>query len=220
MSEPIVYGSWTVLEGGVNTLYWKCQCACGVIKDVNKKNLKSGSSKSCTACRDAKRKTHGYASRKGANNSTYRSWQSMIDRCRNPNSPRWDDYGGREIKVCEQWQGPEGFKTFLADMGERPSLEHSIDRFPNNDGNYEPGNCRWATKSEQQRNKRTTVFIPFDGRSLCPSDWAEEFGMTEKTFSTRRSRGWSMEEIRDTPVGPRRGNTMLPAKPQQEGGAK
>lgn len=84
------------------------------------------------------------------------SWTAMHDRCRNPRRRSWKDYGGRGIMVCERWQGKRGFENFLADMGPRPAGT-SLDRFPNSDGNYEPGNCRWATRSEQERNKRQPV---------------------------------------------------------------
>ena len=87
---------------------------------------------------------------------TYHSWANMLQRCRNPNTPTWKYYGGRGITVCERWLV---FEHFLADMGERPAGT-SIDRWPNNDGNYEPGNCRWATKQEQTNNRRKKEVTP------------------------------------------------------------
>jgi hypothetical protein len=97
--------------------------------------------------------THGESpySRQGAS-PEYRSWVAMKTRCLNPKSDAFDHYGGRGIKICRQWI--ESFEIFLADMGRRPTLTHTLDRYPDNDGDYEPGNCRWATKSEQRRNSR------------------------------------------------------------------
>lgn len=83
----------------------------------------------------------------------YYTWRSMRSRCNWTNSPRYKDYGGRGIQVCDRWQGLEGFMNFVEDMGDKPSSKHSVDRI-DNDGNYEPSNCRWATREEQQMNKR------------------------------------------------------------------
>jgi hypothetical protein len=97
---------------------------------------------------DAKR-THGHASQKLS--GTYSSWKAMKARCLNPNGKQWADYGGRGITICERWI--HSFENFLADMGERPPGK-TLDRYPNNDGNYEPGNCRWASGRQQQMNRR------------------------------------------------------------------
>jgi hypothetical protein len=94
--------------------------------------------------------THGHA-RKGKQTGTYLSWKEMKKRCANPNQKYWKNYGGRGIRVCDRWLN--SFENFLADMGERPEGT-SIDRYPNNDGNYEPGNCRWATRKQQRANRR------------------------------------------------------------------
>ena len=89
----------------------------------------------------------------GRASRTLQSFVSMKERCSNPNKTQWKDYGGRGIKVCELWSGENGFANFLAEMGERPAGK-TLDRYPNGDGNYEPGNCRWATHDEQQTNRR------------------------------------------------------------------
>jgi hypothetical protein len=112
-----------------------------------------------TAQSGASRAKHGH-SRKAEGNKRlttpeYRSWKAMKERCRNPNAPNFHLYGGRGIKVCDEWQGPNGFATFLADMGQRPEGA-TLDRFPNNDGDYEPGNCRWADAKAQSSNRRAT----------------------------------------------------------------
>jgi hypothetical protein len=96
---------------------------------------------------------HGYA-RKGHVAVEHNIWRGIIQRCTNPKRKHFADYGGRGITICEHWQGEHGFENFLADMGLRPTPEHSVDRYPNVDGNYEPSNCRWATRSEQAKNRR------------------------------------------------------------------
>ncbi len=135
---------------------WQCRCDCGREIVAGVSNLKSGHTRSCgclnseVASAKARRTnlSHGH-NQVGKQTPTHRSWDAMLKRCRNENHVSYSSYGGRGITVCERWLS---FKNFLADMGERPEGT-SIDRV-NNDGNYEPGNCRWATRSEQQRNKR------------------------------------------------------------------
>ena len=116
----------------------------------------------------------------------------MKQRCRNTNDPQFDYYGGRGIKVCERWL--ELFDNFYADMGARPSPKHSIDRI-NNDGNYEPGNCRWATAQEQATNRRNNVFIEYDGKTQHVSAWAREIGVCDSTIYYRLKEGWPLEQV-------------------------
>lgn len=114
----------------------------------------------------------------------------MIGRCENKNDPRFKDYGGRGIKVCERWR--HSFPNFLADMGERPP-GMSIDRYPDKNGNYEPENCRWATPKEQSNNMRRNHLLTHDGETLTVSQWADRIGLQYSTFSVRIKRGWSMQ---------------------------
>lgn len=141
---------------------WRCRCDCGTHKVCSAATLRQKrGSRSCECLQRegsraraiARNLTHG-ASRKGATWPEYKAWADMKSRCLNPNDTAFKNYGARGIKVCDRWLGDDGFVNFIADMGRRPSPELSIDRYPDNDGNYEPDNCRWATWSQQMRNRR------------------------------------------------------------------
>jgi len=105
----------------------------------------------------------------------YSAWRSMRQRCYNKSHYAYNDYGGRGITVCDSWN--ESFLNFKRDMGDRPSKKHTLDRYPNNDGNYEPGNCRWATMKEQCQNRRNSVWIEHDGKKMILQQWADYFGV-------------------------------------------
>lgn len=127
----------------------RCRCECGTERVVLSQSLRTGNTKSCGCLKAEARSalTHGRSRDRGP---TYRSWLSMTARCTSRANKRWPRYGGRGIKVCARWSGVDGFVNFAADMGERP-VGKSIDR-KDNDGNYEPSNCRWSTPAEQNRN--------------------------------------------------------------------
>jgi hypothetical protein len=111
-------------------------------------------------------------------NSTpeYRALVDLKSRCLNPKNKAYKNYGGRGIKVCDRWleKNRKGFLNFLEDVGYRPSSKHSLDRFPDNDGNYEPGNCRWATKIEQANNKRNNITLSYNNEALSISEWSRK----------------------------------------------
>ena len=121
----------------------------------------------------------------------------MIQRCTNPKNKSFPGYGGRGIKVCEQWMN---FKNFIADMGLRPSSKHVLDR-KNGDGDYCPENCRWVTAKQSGRNTRRNTIITFDGESMCVSAWAEQLGFKPNTIYDRLRLGWPVEIALTTPVG-------------------
>jgi hypothetical protein len=152
---------WAVLSHSKGR-YWHCRCECGTERAVHQSSLLRGVSQSCGCWRREVSVALGLATKGGNGNRgrsrkhgeavartpEYRTWVSMHERCRNPDRA---DYGGRGISVCERWKS---YDNFLAEMGRRPSKLHSLDRYPDNDGDYEPGNCRWATKKQQVDNRR------------------------------------------------------------------
>lgn len=131
------------------------------------------------------------------NTPEYRVWQNMLNRCRNPSHPEYPNYGGRGITVCERWRN--SFENFLADVGVRPSRAYELDRYPSNDGNYEPGNCRWATRQEQCRNTRSNRVITHNDESMCLVAWSERTGLSVAAIRGRLRRGWPIAAVLTIP---------------------
>ncbi len=189
-------GRLVVLEyshdaGTQNKPYWKCRCDCGKELAVQGASIKKGTSLSCGCLKlerlVARSTKHGHRPAGNHGTPTYESWRAMVGRCTESSHKMWRYYGGRGIGVCDRWRD---FANFLADMGERPS-GCTIDRYPNQDGNYEPGNCRWATGKQQQRNTSRNLMVTIGGDSKCFSEWAEIFGINVKTAHDRVNRGWN-----------------------------
>jgi len=130
------------------------------------------------------------------NTKIWTTWSGMRQRCLNPNNKRWASYGGRGIKICSRWNT---FEYFLCDVGMPPSERHQLDRI-NNDGDYEPGNVRWATPKEQANNHRSNVNLSHGGQTLTLTQWAERIGMRPQTLWARIYRnGWSVERALSEP---------------------
>lgn len=175
--------------------WWICICDCSKRTTVRSANLMSGNTTSC-GCYHAERqrevpKTHGkHGSR------TWNIWANMRQRCSNPNASGWDDYGGRGIRVCSEWQS---FEAFYADMGDVPD-GYSIERIDAN-GHYCKDNCKWIPRALQARNTRQSHVIEFGGKTLPLVEWAEKLGMKYYTLHSRIKRGWSVERALTAPTG-------------------
>lgn len=172
---------------------WLGKCSCGKMVSVDKYQLTSGSTQSCGCLRKETRTTHGMYG-----TTEYMSWSSMIQRCTNPNNTGYASYGGRSIKVCTRWLN--SFASFYADMGDKPDDGLSIDRIDNN-GNYEPGNCRWATSEQQHNNTRSNRFITYDGETLTLAQWARKLNRPRATIRHSLDKGCLVSAAFTLPVG-------------------
>lgn len=143
------------------------------------------------------RTIHGHAKRKRWT-PEFRAWHSMRERCSNQNNPSYHNYGGRGISVCARWAT---FVNFISDMGLKPSPKHSLNRI-DNDGNYEPGNCEWATKTKQDNNRRTNKFVSFNGQTHTVADWARLLNINYVTLVSRFRYGWPIDRILNPALGP------------------
>lgn len=185
-----------------------CRCECGNEKAIAVESLRRGHTKSCGCIqREAAGMisfSHGHATRKYGKSPTYSVWSRMNDRCYNQNHRHYPYYGGRGISICERWRGESGFNNFLLDMGERPNGK-TIDRI-DGDGNYEPVNCRWATRKEQSNNIRTNVWLEFNGEKKTLAQWSDQTGLTGNVITRRISRGWSIKDALTRPAN--RGNKL------------
>lgn len=194
------FGRWKVLAFShirkSKYAYWKCQCSCGTEKFVRGCKLRGGESKSCGCLHkelaSLRLTTHGMT-----NTSIYRIWTNMKVRCYDPNNKGFKDYGGRGITICPEWLN--SFEIFYKDVGNRPD-GMSLDRI-DNAGNYEPSNVQWATKEDQENNKRSNVYYEYDGKRLTVPQWGRLKGVKISNLYERINKlGWTFEEAITRPA--------------------
>jgi hypothetical protein len=160
-------------------------------------SLTSGHTVSCGCHRDAilsgANRTHGKTG-----TAEHGGWKAMIARCTNPKNRRYHRYGGRGITVCERWRN--SFEAFLEDMGPKPSPRHTVDRYPDRDGNYEPGNTRWATPKQQSRNQEKSLFYTHDGQTRSLPEWCEILGIDyQLVYNRLHVSGYSFDKAISSP---------------------
>lgn len=199
-------GFWTVIaHAGVRKghTWWTCQCVCGTVKDRPAYHLKRKDSLSC-GCKQGMLLQMTHTTHGRSYTAEHHVWTSMLQRCHNPNAQNYALYGGRGITVCEAWRN--SFEAFLADMGPRPSAEHSIDRI-NNDGPYNRKNTRWTTRDVQAVNRRTTIWIEYNGQKRTAQQWSktpevQAIGIQARNILERLRNGWPVEDALTVPVSP------------------
>ena len=182
-----------VVQAYCGSSRWKCVCDCGAVKNVLGHHLRAGATKSC-GCKQQDAASlastkHGHAGK--IQSPEYRVWAAMLRRCTNPNSSDYPRYGGRGVSVCEEWKS---FERFLSDMGARPSSRHQIDRIDNS-GNYELGNCRWATPSENSQNRRGNRVIDTPQGKMLLIEASRVSGIGVSTLRYRISKGCPTENL-------------------------
>jgi hypothetical protein len=136
-------------------------------------------------------RTHGMR-----NSPEYAAWRAMLVRCHTPTAQAYHNYGARGVHVCDRWR--HSFENFYADMGPRPSPDHSIDRI-NNEAGYSPDNCRWATLQQQAVNKRTNVYLEYDGHRLTVAEWSRRVGIAKWCIRARLRAGWTVVDALTRP---------------------
>ncbi len=190
-----VYSRLTALSRAESTgpVKWLCRCECGNLLVTSGSNLTSGKTKSCGCLwregAQARLTIHGFSS-----HPLFQTWKNMKSRCQNPRHPRYSDWGGRGIKCL--LPSPQALEDCI---GLKPSPQHSVDRI-NNAGHYEPGNLRWATTTEQNRNQSSNRILTWQGESQCVTEWAVKLGVSPSVIYNRLSKGWSVERTLSTPT--------------------
>lgn len=189
--------------------HWRFRCECGGETVARAAAVARGATKSCGCAKAGWRLTEEQLQRRrGGLNPNYKHgmthspeflvWKGMLTRCANPNGEHWDRYGGRGIIVCERWAS--SFEAFFKDVGPRPSPRHSIER-KDNDGNYEPSNCIWATRTVQVRNQSRSRMVEYRGRRMCLTEACEIAGLSYSAVRRRLDvAGWSLERALSQPI--------------------
>jgi hypothetical protein len=189
------FGLWEVIAVSEQPLRVAARCACGTVKDINASNLLRGQSTSC-GCNKSTAVSLAVRSHGLSGTPTHKAWKSMRKRCSAKSGVWHERYVARGIKVCERWSS---FEAFLADMGERPTPAHTLDR-KNNDGDYEPGNCRWAVQREQANNRSSNLSLTHNGETRTLAEWSALTGIRSGVIRQRIYRnGWSIADALTVP---------------------
>ena len=201
-----VFWKWTVIgpyrkrrdKDGRLWTDWLCRCYCGTEKWIEKNELLTGHSKQCIRHKGEHNLKHGMAGNKriGTTHPMFRVWSTMKDRCIRPNTHNFNRYGGRGIRVCERWME---FANFLLDMGQTYQYGLTLERKDNN-GDYCPSNCRWATRKEQANNRRSNRLIEINGTVKNLSQWSEQNGISCDVVRYREKKGLSTEKAITLPT--------------------
>src|SRR5213592_3958950 len=186
-----------------NRARWLCRCDCGRMKSILHGDLKAGYTTSCGCYqREVNKRTHTKHGFYGT--PEYVIWVHMIQRCEDPNHPAYSRYGGRGVNVYPRWRTAfVDFRTdLMASIGLRPSKHHTLDRWPDKNGNYEPGNVRWATWIEQanNRNPPTCTRLTWNERTMTIAEWSDYTGLHRTTILNRVKYGWPIERILTQPA--------------------
>lgn len=191
------FGRLVVIKQGgrtnQNAIMWICECDCGNIKEVSIGHLTFGDTKSC-GCLATDSLMGRVVTHNKRHTPEYIAWAHMKTRCYNVKCDMYYAYGGRGIRVCDRWLN--SFENFYSDMGNRPSKKHSLDRFPNVNGDYEPTNCRWATTTEQAGNRTNNKWIECNGKTMILADWSKELGVNMKKLH-HHLKSFTIKEIVD-----------------------
>ncbi len=195
-----VFGRLTIIDSAPsyqprNKTRWKVRCDCGVVKIVHQSALRQGVAMSC-GCLNREKILATVTKHRKCGTPEYTVWQGMIQRCHYPSHRGYSNYGARGIRVCEEWR--HSFVQFLADMGERPSPKHQIDRIDGT-GNYTPDNCRWILQKDQFHNQRSNHNLTIDGRTQNLADWCREYSIPRARAYSRLKYGWNPKDALTEP---------------------
>lgn len=180
---------------------WHCRCDCGNECDVPSRYLTGRNTTSC-GCYGREQQRKAVTIHGDSYTRLYRVYSGMLKRCRTPNTHEYENYGGRGVTVCEEWQSYEGFRDWAMANGYDPDAKHgkcTLDRIDTNKG-YSPDNCRWVSMKTQERNKRNNVNITYKGETHCITEWAEIVGLKSHTIRDRLKRGWCVEDALFRPL--------------------
>lgn len=199
------FGRLTVLypngKDSKGYIIWHCRCDCGNECDVVGRYLRAGGTTSC-GCYHREQHRKAVSTHRESKTRLYRVYRTMLGRCQNPNAHEYENYGGRGITVCEEWQSYERFRDWAIANGYDPNAKHgkcTLDRIDTNKG-YSPDNCRWVPMKTQERNRRNNVNLTFNGETHCIAEWAEIIGISPQALRQRLCHGWSVKDALSRPL--------------------